>query len=351
MGEDRELAIENFNAADFSWWKMQIKALVGQKDLDVVLEEKPDKIEKAEETLWNAKDKKARGAIVLALSRSVAFNIMSETTARGMMLALSNIYEKLYALNKVFLMRELFTMRMREGSSAVILVSSLPDSWSGTVTAATSSVGPDCLTFEKMCDMCRILGHGFWCIISCYHSNGGMRNVKVGDFGKFKLGNVDILEVTGMGDLDLITTLGATWILNDVRIIPKLETDHPVKTNIKVGLANSTAKRVKFVERDYGTSRNSVERIRRSERVWDFGGSESTRGVPTQSKNQCWVRKTKVPNEISPVMILLVGNIPLRIPVSDDSCLWGSVGIEDVKTGSFESRLKPSRVSTGPSGY
>jgi len=76
--------------------------------------------------------------------------------------ALSNMYEKPSAANKVFMIRELVNTRMKEDSSviehinktnsilarlmsvgikfddqvqALLLLSSLPDSWSGTVTA------------------------------------------------------------------------------------------------------------------------------------------------------------------------------------------------------------------------
>jgi len=36
---------------------------------------------------------------------------------------------------------------------ALLLLFSLPDSWSGTVTAVTSSVGSDGFTFEKIRDL------------------------------------------------------------------------------------------------------------------------------------------------------------------------------------------------------
>jgi len=97
--------------------------------------------------------------------------------------ALSNMYEKPSAANKVFLIRELVNTRMKEDSSvtehinkmnsilvrlmsvgikfddevqALLLLSSLPDSWSGTVIAITSSTGSDGFTFEKIRDL--ILG-------------------------------------------------------------------------------------------------------------------------------------------------------------------------------------------------
>ncbi|KAD3336662.1 hypothetical protein E3N88_32181 [Mikania micrantha] len=237
---------------------------------------------------------------------------MHETTARGMMSALSNMYEKPFAANKVFLTRELFMTRMNEGSSVtvhinnlnlimsrflsvgmkfddetkvVLLLSSLPDSWFGTVTAVTSSVGTTNMTFEGIRDIvlgedvrrkstsvgsssemlhvgrgrgnnrssgsrgrspsktrktvkcwsCNEVGHvksqcpraSFHAMDSVYDddalvcstescvdswvmdsgasfhamvSGETMLNLKKGDFGKVRLANDELLEVTGMGD-------------------------------------------------------------------------------------------------------------------------------------------------------
>ncbi|VFQ97171.1 unnamed protein product, partial [Cuscuta campestris] len=300
---------------DFAWWKMQIEALLGECDLDMVLEEKPDGMDKAAEAIWDSKDKKAR--------------------------ALSNMYEKPSAGNRVFLMRKLFMMRMNEGSpvadhinevnsilsrlssvgmkfdddtQAVILLSSLPDSWSGFVTTVTETAGTGNLKFDRIrdsvlgedirrrnasggstsgllsvsrgrgnnrnsgsrgkssskagknvvCWVCKEVGHvkrqcpnkkneisavvgnasdddsdalilsmesyvDSWVMDSGasfhgMHSGEAMVNLKKGDFGKVKLGNGKILKVTGMGDIDLKTSFGTTWSLQNVRVIPRLKT-------------------------------------------------------------------------------------------------------------------------------
>ncbi|VFQ92822.1 unnamed protein product [Cuscuta campestris] len=341
MAEDGRVRIEKFNGTDFAWWKMQIEALLGECDLDMVLEEKLDGMDKAAEAIWDSKDKKARGKITLALTRSVEFNIMKETTARGMLTALSNMYEKPSAGNSVFLMRELFMMRMNEGSpdadhinevnsilsrlssvgmkfdddtQAVILLSSLPDSWSGFVTTVTETAGTGNLKFDRIqdsvlgedirrrnasggstsgllsvsrgrgnnrnsgsrgkssskagknvvCWVCKEVGHvksqcpnrkneisavvgnasdddsdalilsmesyvDSWVMDSgasfhAMHSGEAMVNLKKGDFGKVKLGNGKIFKVTGMGDIDLKTSFGTTWSLQNVRVIPRLKT-------------------------------------------------------------------------------------------------------------------------------
>jgi len=176
MCEEGKIRIEKFDGQNFGWWKMQITDLLIQKDLDGALGTPPTPITAA----WTTIDKKAMSTIRLALSMNVAYNILEQTTARGIMEALSNMYEKPSAANKVFLIRELVNTRMKEGSSvtahinlfnshlsrfssvnfkiddelqACLLLSSLPDSWSGTITAVIRSVGSEALTFSKVRDL------------------------------------------------------------------------------------------------------------------------------------------------------------------------------------------------------
>ena len=93
-----------------------------QKDLDAVSGEKPEAMTQAQ---WEILDKKAKTFIRLALSKDVAFNILKETSAKGIMETLSNMYEKSSAANKVFLIRELVNTRMREGSSVTVHINNL----------------------------------------------------------------------------------------------------------------------------------------------------------------------------------------------------------------------------------
>lgn len=355
MAEDGKITIEKFNGKDFGWWKMQVEDLLVQKDLDVVMSgERPEKIQPDE---WETLDKKAKAVIRLTLSKDVAFNILKEKTAKDIMDALSNMYEKPSAANKVFLIRDLVNTRMKEGSSvtvhinnmnsilsrlesvqikfedevqALLLLSSLPDSWSGTVTAVTSSAGSEKFTFEGIRDLilgeavrrknsvesssdllnvgrgrgnnrgsrsgnrkrsqskarndvtcwnCKEVGHfrnqcpnekkevnttsasvddsdalicsvessvDSWVMDSgasfhATHDSETLKNLKVGDFGKVKLANDDILDVTGIGDVDLITLAGNTWTLKDVRVIPSLK-----RSLISVGQLDDLGHEVKF---------------------------------------------------------------------------------------------------------
>ncbi|CAO2836233.1 unnamed protein product [Amaranthus hypochondriacus] len=179
MAADKgEVKLEKFDGKDFGFWKMQIEDYLYQKKLYQPLEEKkPEGMQEAE---WKLLDRQALGVIRLTLSRNVAFNIAKETTTAGLMKALSNMYEKPSASNKVHLMRRLFSLRMSEGGSvaqhlnelnsvttqlssveikfddevlALILLSSLPDSWNATVTTVSSSSGSNKLKFDDVRDL------------------------------------------------------------------------------------------------------------------------------------------------------------------------------------------------------
>ncbi|VFQ84128.1 unnamed protein product [Cuscuta campestris] len=293
---------------------MQIEDLLVQKDLDVVLGDKPEKMSDAD---WAGLDRKAMSVIRLSLTKNVAFNILKEKTAKGIMDALSNMYEKPSAANKVFLIRELVNTRMREGTSvtehinklnsilsrlasvgikfdyevqALLLLSSLPDSWSRTATAVTGSVGPDGFTFDQIRDLvlgedvrrkssgessgellhvgrgrrnsrgstsdegvtltcCEESNVDSWVMDSgasfhATHSGEALQNLVVGDFGKVRLADDSALEVTGMGDMVLKTSVGF-WTLKDVRVVPAL------KKSLISGRCNRRA------EEDYSMYRQS----------------------------------------------------------------------------------------------
>ena len=54
-----------------------------------------------------------------ALVSMVAFNISREKTTKDWMAALSKMYEKLSASNKIFLMKKLFNLKMVDNGSIV----------------------------------------------------------------------------------------------------------------------------------------------------------------------------------------------------------------------------------------
>jgi hypothetical protein len=178
-GEDEKTSgIEKFDGTDFGYWKMQIEDYLYGKKLHLpLLGKKPDKMEDAE---WAFLDRQVLGVIRLTLSRSVAHNVVKETTTVGLMTALSGMYEKPSANNKVHLMKKLFNLKMAEGAAvakhlnefntitnqlssveiefddeirALIVLASLPNSWEAMRMAVSNSTGKGKLKYDDIRDL------------------------------------------------------------------------------------------------------------------------------------------------------------------------------------------------------
>ena len=107
--------IEKFDGIDFAYWRMQIEDyLYGRKLHLPLLGTKPESM-KVEE--WALLDKQVLGVIRLTLFRSVAHNVVKEKTTTNLMKALSRMYKKSSANNKVHLMKKLFNLKMTENAS------------------------------------------------------------------------------------------------------------------------------------------------------------------------------------------------------------------------------------------
>ncbi|GKA47383.1 retrovirus-related pol polyprotein from transposon TNT 1-94, partial [Tanacetum coccineum] len=61
----------------------------------------------------------ALGAVRLSLAKNVAYNVVNKKTTYNLFKALSSMYEKLSTSNKVFLIRRLVNMKMKEGAFIV----------------------------------------------------------------------------------------------------------------------------------------------------------------------------------------------------------------------------------------
>ena len=114
------------------------------------------------------------------MSRSVAHNVVKEKTTADLMKALSDMYEKSSANNKVHLMKKLFNLKMVENASvaqhlnefktitnqlssveidfddeirALIVLASLPNSWESMRMAVSNSTGKEKLKYNDIRDL------------------------------------------------------------------------------------------------------------------------------------------------------------------------------------------------------
>ncbi|GJU63923.1 hypothetical protein Tco_1245758 [Tanacetum coccineum] len=141
MAEDGRVKIECFDGQDFSFCKMKLH--------EPLSETKPSKMKQEDYALL---DRQTLGVVRLLLAKNVAFNVVNEKTTFGLLKALSNVYEKPSASNKLFLIWQLVNMKMTEGA----VVADHMNNWSGAVTTVSSISGTNKMTFEGIRDM--ILG-------------------------------------------------------------------------------------------------------------------------------------------------------------------------------------------------
>ncbi|KAM0037179.1 putative RNA-directed DNA polymerase [Helianthus debilis subsp. tardiflorus] len=217
------------------------------------------------------------------------------------------------------------------------------------------------------------------------HSGETMVNLKKGDFGKVRLANGHVLNVTGMGDVNLKTPLGTTWNLKNVRgldvkfgggkwkvidgnlvvacgrrrgslylvEIPVEGVVVPVQH--KVWFTESSKwKRVQFANLNPGALGMSVECGRGSKlkSVRGFGDSGSMgRVLGTITKNR-WVLKTKIPTEEKSSPGNSLQNVESGINSRCISGASGSCKPVEIENGSDKTvRLELVGASTGLSAY
>lgn len=177
MKEPAWFSAEKFNGMNFIFWKMQIEDYLYQKNLYRPLGGNSKNLATMTDADLEVLDCKTLGTIRLSLSSSVAFSISNEKTTKDLMSTLYRMYEKPSASNKVFLMKRLFNMKMEESRivakhlyefntvtnqltsvginfdnevKALLILSSLPDSWDGLVMAVSNSSDSSSMKYDDV---------------------------------------------------------------------------------------------------------------------------------------------------------------------------------------------------------
>ena len=74
---------------------------------------KPSKMEDDE---WNDIDFRAKATIILCLSDEVLYNMMNEEITAGLWCRLESLYKMKSLSNKLFMKKQLYSLRMKEGT-------------------------------------------------------------------------------------------------------------------------------------------------------------------------------------------------------------------------------------------
>ncbi|GKC23072.1 hypothetical protein Tco_1025222 [Tanacetum coccineum] len=216
------------------------------------------------------------GVVRLSLAKNLAFNIVNEKTTLGLLKAMSNMYEKPSVSNKVFLIRQLVNTKMTDGAAVADHVNEFNSVISKLLAANIKFddemdmiLGEDIRRRkfgEYLNSLLSVTGHGrksnrgrsgsrkkspsentrnFTCwnykenghirkeyceslvmdLSASFHATPCMRMLKNFNrlLGKFRLADIKVLDVAGIGDGVLKITFGTEWILKNVTYISSLK--------------------------------------------------------------------------------------------------------------------------------
>ncbi|KAK8921663.1 hypothetical protein KSP39_PZI019972 [Platanthera zijinensis] len=165
----------SMNGKNWSIWKPRMEDLLYCKDLHAPLTGRPASVKDDEE--WKKMDRKAVGFIRQWLDDSVFHHVSTETSAQALWKKLEALYERKTAGNKAFLIRKLVNLKYREGSQmtehlnlaqsiinqlesmkitledelqALMVLSSLPESWETLVVSLSNSAPDGVVTMEMV---------------------------------------------------------------------------------------------------------------------------------------------------------------------------------------------------------
>jgi len=109
------IEIEKFNGGNFELWKLKMEDLLVDQELwTVVSSTKPSETSQDE---WDVMDQKAKGLIRLCLADSILLNVHEEKTVKTLLKKLGDIYQGKSLVNKLFLRKNLYSLKMEEGAS------------------------------------------------------------------------------------------------------------------------------------------------------------------------------------------------------------------------------------------
>jgi hypothetical protein len=165
--QSAKFEIEKFNGKNnFEIWKVKMHDLLVQQGVVKALLGKTKQPASITDEDWDEMDARALSAIRLCLADDVLFNIVTEKTAAGLWSKLESLYMTKSLTNRIFLKRQLYSLRMKEGTKivdhlntfntllvqlssmgvkfesedkAITLLCSLPASWDHFVTSISFS--------------------------------------------------------------------------------------------------------------------------------------------------------------------------------------------------------------------
>ena len=116
MASSSRIEIEKFNGHNFELWKLKMEDLLVDKEQWAVVDPgtKPTCVSTED---WEKVDIKARSMICLCLSDLVLLNVSREDSVNKLWEKLGNLYQSKSLVNKLFLRKKRYHLRMEDGDS------------------------------------------------------------------------------------------------------------------------------------------------------------------------------------------------------------------------------------------
>jgi hypothetical protein len=114
MASNSKMEIKNFNGKIFELWKLKMEDLLVDRDQWIVIDPGMAPTGTSADD-WKKTDQKEKSTIRLCLSDSVLLNVSEEATAKDLWEKLGKLYQSKSLVNKLFLRKKLYNLRMRDG--------------------------------------------------------------------------------------------------------------------------------------------------------------------------------------------------------------------------------------------
>jgi hypothetical protein len=116
MASNSKMEIKKFNGKIFELWKLNMEYLLVDKDQWITVD--PGMTPRGTSADdWKKTNQKVKSTIRLCLSDSVLLNVSEEATAKYLWENLGKLYQSKSLVNKLFLRKKLYNLRMRDGGS------------------------------------------------------------------------------------------------------------------------------------------------------------------------------------------------------------------------------------------